>query len=298
MNIFAIIVTYNGMKWLDRCLGSLEASEIPVSIVVIDNASTDGTPDYIAEKFPNVHLIRSYVNYGFAKANNIGIRYALDNGADYFLLLNQDAWLNGSDTIGKMVQTLNNNPKAGIVCPVNMNGRNNAMEEEYATDMPGEFVSDMFVKNVKASYQVKYINAAVWLLNSSCIRTVGGFDTSMFVHYGEDNNYCQRVIYHGFDILIDTTCTACHDTESRTISKKEYRNRSFKQDDISRRIEWCNLLYDIDIDSAINCTMHSIMRMRHTMRFKKAKKYTDELEFYRKVKASREMNKQKGLTWL
>ena len=296
--VFAIIVTYNGEKWLDRCLGCLASSNVTVNIVAIDNASTDGTPDYIAEHFPYVHLIRSNDNLGFAKANNIGIKYAIDNGADYILLLNQDAWLNGPDVIGKMIETFRINPSAGIVCPINMNGRNNALEEEYATDMPGAFVSDMFINDVKACYKVKYINAAVWLMSKSCIQTVGGFDTSMFVHYGEDNNYCQRVIYHGFDILIDTTCSACHDTESRTLSKKEYRSRSFKQDDLSKRIEWCNLLYDINIDSTINGVVHSIKRMRWTFRFKRANEYTKQLDFYKRVKKSRDSNKQKGLTWL
>ena len=296
MNIFAVVVTWRGLRWYDRCLGSLRCNGIQP--IVVDNASGDGSVEYIREHFPETIVLPQEENLGFAKANNIGIRYALDHGADYVLLLNQDAWLNGSDAIGKMIRTFNDNPSAGIVCPINMNGRNCEMEKEYATDMPGDFVSDMFINKMKDHYKVNYINAAVWLMNSTCIRTVGGFDTSMFVHYGEDNNYCQRVIYHGFDILIDTTCTACHDTESRAVSKKEYRSRSFKQDDLSRRIEWCNIMYDIDIDITIESTIHSIKRMRNTFRFKRAKEYAEQLDFYQKVKHSREINKQKGMNWL
>ena len=93
MKIFAIVITYNGQKWYDRCFGSLSASETPVEIVVVDNASSDDTVGFIKERFPGVHLIESKENLGFAKANNIGIRYALDNDADFVFLLNQDAWI-------------------------------------------------------------------------------------------------------------------------------------------------------------------------------------------------------------
>ena len=59
MKIFAIVVTYNGKKWYDRCLGSLRDSETPVETIVIDNASSDGTVEYIKARFPDVHLILS-----------------------------------------------------------------------------------------------------------------------------------------------------------------------------------------------------------------------------------------------
>ena len=93
MKIFAIVVTYNGMRWYDRCFGSLRNSDMPVETIVIDNASTDETVSYIKEHFHEVCLIESKENLGFAKANNIGIKRALDNGADYVFLLNQDAWV-------------------------------------------------------------------------------------------------------------------------------------------------------------------------------------------------------------
>ena len=70
MKIFSIIVTYNGMRWYDRCLGSLRNSELPVETIVIDNASSDDSVNYIKANFPEVHLIESNENLGFAKANN------------------------------------------------------------------------------------------------------------------------------------------------------------------------------------------------------------------------------------
>ena len=59
MKIFAIIVTYKGQQWYDRCFTSLRNSSIPVQTIVVDNASDDGTVEYIRENFPEIHLIES-----------------------------------------------------------------------------------------------------------------------------------------------------------------------------------------------------------------------------------------------
>ena len=102
MNIFTIIVTYNGHKWVDFCLGSLRASTVQTIPLVIDNGSTDGTLDYIREHYPEAVLFPQEKNLGFGQANNVGIRYALAHGADYCLLLNQDAAIS-ADSIELML---------------------------------------------------------------------------------------------------------------------------------------------------------------------------------------------------
>ena len=97
--IFIIIATFNGMKWLPKCL----KSTMPYSVIVIDNGSTDGTTDYILSNYPNVNILRQKKNIGFGQANNIGISYALKEGADYVFLLNQDAYLQ-KGSFDKLVQ--------------------------------------------------------------------------------------------------------------------------------------------------------------------------------------------------
>lgn len=92
-NLFVIIVTYNGEKWIDKCLSSVYKSTIPLTTIVIDNKSSDNTVQYIKTNFPMVILFEYQNNLGFGKANNIGIEYALKNNADYIYLLNQDAWV-------------------------------------------------------------------------------------------------------------------------------------------------------------------------------------------------------------
>jgi GT2 family glycosyltransferase len=83
--IYFIIVTYNAMKWAEKCFTSLRQSSVPVHCIVVDNGSTDGTQKYITSNFPEVELIQSEKNLGFGKANNIGIEKAYQKGADFFI---------------------------------------------------------------------------------------------------------------------------------------------------------------------------------------------------------------------
>ena len=85
---YIIIVTFNSKKWLEKCFESIINSEIAVRVIVVDNNSADGTPQTIKEKYPQFELIQLEKNIGFAKANNIGIYKALQDGADYLFLLN------------------------------------------------------------------------------------------------------------------------------------------------------------------------------------------------------------------
>lgn len=89
MKIGVIIVTLNAKALLAPCLGGLrEAGE--QHIYLVDNGSTDGSADYVAEHYPEVDLIRLPLNAGFAGGNNVGIRRALDDGCDAVFLLNAD----------------------------------------------------------------------------------------------------------------------------------------------------------------------------------------------------------------
>jgi GT2 family glycosyltransferase len=87
MQLVAVVLSYNGR---DDTLAALESLR-GVETVVVDNGSSDGSADAVAERFPEVELVRTGVNLGFAGGNNVGIRRALDRGADWVLLLNNDA---------------------------------------------------------------------------------------------------------------------------------------------------------------------------------------------------------------
>lgn len=221
MKTLTIIVAYNGLQWYDRCFGSLQHSTIPVDIMVIDNASQDGSADWIAEHYSEVNLIRSDKNLGFGQANNIGLRYALDNGYDYVFLLNQDAWLHTNDCIERLVQVAENHPEYMIMSALWLYGSGERITKGSKLHMialegpNNDFVSDMYLgKALQEVYETDYMPAAAWLLPRKTLEQIGGFDP-LFFHRGEDDNYMQRVYYHGGKIGLCAKACICHDIEER-----------------------------------------------------------------------------------
>lgn len=221
MKILTIIVTYNGLQWYERCLGSLQTSTVSVDVMVVDNASMDGCADWIEAHYPGVNLIRSEKNLGFGQANNIGMRYALDNGYDYVFLLNQDAWLHTNDCIERLVNAAENNPEYMILSPLWLYGSGKRITKGSKEHMiaisrsNNDFVSDLYLdRELNEVYETDYIGAAAWLLPRNTLEKIGGFDP-LFFHRGEDDNYMQRVHYHGGKIGLCAKACICHDIEER-----------------------------------------------------------------------------------
>lgn len=297
MKIFAIVVTYNGKKWYDRCLGSLRDSETPVETIVIDNASSDGTVEYIKVHLPNVHLIESKENLGFAKANNIGIRYALDHDADYVFLLNQDAWIE-KDTLTELLHTFEENENVGIASPMHLNGSYTGLDYRFVRYLGEEFASDAFLQKTKHYYSRSFINAAAWLMGRSCIETVGGFDTSLFFHYGEDINYCQRVLYHGFNVFVDTRCTICHDREDREGNDDKYNTISTKTFFLLERQTYGDINVEYDFDGIKKSLKKRAFKRFMLGKHKDIKEIRREISCLDLIESSRQINVNKGRNWL
>nr|WP_322625224.1 glycosyltransferase family 2 protein [uncultured Flavobacterium sp.] len=201
-NVFVIIVTYNGARWIDKLIPSLLASSYPVRIIAVDNQSTDTTVALL-KQYPEVDLIETGSNLGFGKANNIGMQKALELGADYLFLLNQDAWV-FENTVSSLVTNMEANPQIGFLSPLHFQ----ANETEYDTS----FATYLSRKNgeVNGLPLVPFVNAAAWMLSKKCVEKVGYFEP-LFGHYGEDRNYCDRVAFHNFQIAIDTNVKIVHD---------------------------------------------------------------------------------------
>ena len=218
-----IIVTYNALRnnWLQKCLDSLTNSSYETDIILVDNASTDGTTKIVKEHYPNTILIESKENLGFAKANNIGIKKAIENDTDYFFLLNQDAWVE-PNTIEKLIKSFEKNNEYGIISPIHLNGSGDLLDFAFLNyisnpeDEGRSLYTDLLKNNnLKDIYSVNFINAAAWLLSKECIEKVGFFDDVLFNHYNEDLNYTQRVHFHKMKIGIVPNTFIYHDREER-----------------------------------------------------------------------------------
>lgn len=209
-NIYAVIVSWNGTAWIRQAIESLQRSTVPVRIVVVDNASTDGTVEIIRECYKEVEVFCMAKNLGFAKANNHGISHALSQGADYILLLNQDAKADPR-MIDSLINLLDKHPDLGIVSPLHLDYQGSGIDQLFFQHISSDMslISDAFFKQLHDFYEVQYVNAAVWLVSQRVFKEVGGFDPLFFM-YGEDQDYCQRVRYHGFKIALSPKAKAYH----------------------------------------------------------------------------------------
>lgn len=198
--IATIIVTYNGEKWIERCLETLQKSNYPSEIFVADNLSTDNTLSLV-KKYP-VHLRVLDFNSGFGYANNLILKELQNSDFDYFFLLNQDVYIE-KDTLEKLVDFAENRKNFGIVAPVQFDGKGEKIDANFQ-----QYIN--LSKDKVDYYVTDFCNAAAWLISKECLLKVGIFNEN-FRHYGEDRNYCNRVQFHNFEIAILKDAKVSHD---------------------------------------------------------------------------------------
>ena len=299
--LFAIIVTYNGLKWYDRCFGSLRRSTVSVTPLVIDNASSDGSVAYIREHFPEAIIIEQKENLGFAKANNEGMRYALDHGADYVFLLNQDAWLVQDDCLEQMMSIAKAHLEYAILSPMQLYGDGGQIVHEAkhyaALSDENDWVSDAYFNRLNDLYEVQYVCAASWFMPVSTLKTIGGFDP-LFYHNGEDDNYMQRVHYHGLKVGLCPKVNVCHDCGGRP---KDYNANTLDWRKYLL-IQYCNVNMNVDFDALLRSKRRTIFFQRLRLNRKLLKTSMPEYRYLKemkeKIERSRAQNKIEGVNWL
>ena len=216
------------MTWLKQCLDSCRNYDV----IVVDNASTDKTLEFISVNYPDVIKLPQKENLGFGKANNIGLSYALKHfSADYMFLLNQDAYLVDS-VIEDLIETHKNNSDYGILSPIHITGDKKRLDQKFEKYLKVNNKIESCIENVlknelKTIYDVPFVNAAGWLLSKECLMNVGGFDPLFFL-YGEDDNLCQRVLYHGYKIGAVSGTYMIHDRDLRRVEPMSYSSKNYE----------------------------------------------------------------------
>ena len=218
-SIHVVIVTYNGAKWIRECLKALSGSTITPTIHVIDNNSTDNTRSICAEH--EIIALNTNANLGFGSANNIGIANAINQGASHIMLLNQDAYI-ARDCLEKYITRQDLNSET-LYAPMQLNGQGTAIDEVFYTrclrsDSAYTFLEDCYFNRKKDAYTIKYANATAWIASAAFFKTMGGFNPT-FYHYGEDDNFIDRIHYHGKQIVLLPCCKVRHDREGRSRGK-------------------------------------------------------------------------------
>lgn len=306
MKVFVIIVTYKGHLWYDRCFSSLRASELPLQTVVIDNASNDGTVEYIRENYPEIHVIASDVNLGFGQGNNKGMRYALDNGADYVFLLNQDAWIE-PNTLKELVEIHKKHSEYGILSVMNITKEKDNLLDgfiNYIADYNNcdrQLYNDLYWSRLKDVYEIKMILAAAWLLPRKTLETVGGFDP-IFFHYGEDDNYAQRVYFHGLKIGICPKLYIVHDAQTARTEMAIELRRKVLSDQRNLLVDYCDINKEFKTIKSTLSKIKNIFRKLFNFKIKHSvyeyKLLVFNLKHIGRIRQSRQSNRIKKSNWL
>lgn len=287
MKVLVIVVTYNGLKWVDKCLTSPRSNNHQVDIFVVDNCSNDGTYDYIKENYPNVILSKSEVNLGFGGANNIGLKYALKNNYDYVYLLNQDAWV-FEETIDGLVDLSQKHAKYGVISPLQCTASLTAIDANLNLCLNRTIISDSLLGKLEEITDIEKVMAAHWFVPISVIATIGGFSPS-FKHYGEDDNFLNRLIWHGYKAGLASRIKVVHDRENRLDTKKK---RIFRRNVMS--------IVDIsDINNSLFAIFPKILSryILDTLRFRSITPLADLCGFLfllGKYKRNRQQSKKTG----
>lgn len=216
IDLSVIIVSYNAKDYLLNCLKSLDQK---FEIIVVDNASTDGSTEEIKKSFPQVKIIKNKKNLGFAKANNQGIKQA---SGRYILLLNPDTKIL-DNAISKMINWMDNNPKAAVsTCQLlNEDGSLQPTGGFFPT-LPRLIAWQLFLDDILPlkSYHPKkqfydkekeldWVTGAFFLFRKEIIDKVGLFDEKFFM-YAEELEYCHRIKKAGFKVFFTPRASIIH----------------------------------------------------------------------------------------
>lgn len=220
-SVFVIVLNYNGKQFLNPCLASIFQSDWPnLDVVVVDNNSIDGSFEAAKEKFSRVHFIKNSSNLGFSRGNNVGIRYALEQFADYVFLLNNDTLINNT-TISDLVQAAEQTPDCAIFSPLILTSdRTNVWFSGGKINwlkMRAEHT--LFEKKV-TPYETEYLSGCAMLIRKKVFEKIGLFDERFFLYY-EDVDFSLRAKRNSLGLCLIPSITIFHAEQSNKINPEK-----------------------------------------------------------------------------
>jgi GT2 family glycosyltransferase len=217
--ISIIIVNWNGWKDTVECLNSVKQINYPnYETIIVDNGSCDNSIIQIKKKFPDILLLETKKNLGFAGGNNVGISYALKNGAEFFLLLNNDTIVN-KEILNSFINGFYSQKKAGILGAKILCYKNKYIDHfgGFWNSKIAEFVSqaNKQIDDDKWSSmkQVDYVSGCAFFIKKSVIEKIGLLEEDFFLIW-EETDYCYRAKKAGFEIWAVPTAKVWHKISS------------------------------------------------------------------------------------
>lgn len=225
MDVSVIVVNWNTKAILHDCLKSIyeQRGEIDFEVIVIDNASTDGSAEMVKKNFPRVTLVENSDNLGFARANNIGIQASKGR---YACLVNSDVIVL-EDCIKNLMSFMDKHPTTGMAGPRILNPDRTLQPScrHFPTIWnnlcPALGLNHLFSKsaffsgwimnywNHDSVRSVDALSGCFWMVRRKALNEVGLLDENFFI-YGEDLDWCKRFHKAGWDILFYPDAEAIH----------------------------------------------------------------------------------------
>jgi N-acetylglucosaminyl-diphospho-decaprenol L-rhamnosyltransferase len=246
--VAVVIVNYNTVDLLRRCLDAVLASTVPCSLdlFVVDNGSTDGSVASVSERYPNVSLIASQRNLGFAGANNLALERVMERWrraekppGHAVLLLNSDCFVE-PNAIAVASRFLDDHPEVGVVGPKVILPDGNldlACRRSFPTpssafwklsglarwipDSPRFARYNLTYLDPDETYEVDAVMGAFMVVRLEAIDDAGLLDDAFFM-YGEDLDWCYRIKQHGWKVYYHPEAWVLH-YKGATSSRQSYR---------------------------------------------------------------------------
>ena len=226
MDVSILIVSFNTVGLLKHCINSIYqyTTGLQFEIIVVDNASVDGSPQMVKDEFPNIILIESSENLGFGKANNLGAKKA---SGKFLFLLNSDTILieNSVKILNDFLDQSTNQSIAAVGCKLldanhesqisygNFPSISQELFEYGFYKLFGNFYSKNLSPNVRGTdnqiRSVDYISGADMFFRKSIFDQAGGFDETFFLYY-EETELCYRLKQQGYQIIWNPGTSIIH----------------------------------------------------------------------------------------
>ncbi|MFC6765370.1 glycosyltransferase family 2 protein [Natrinema soli] len=231
--VYGIVLNWNGYEDTVSCLDSLRQMKYDnFRIVVVDNGSEDGSGSRLDNEYQNVDVLFNRENRGFAGGMNTGIRFAIDSGADYVWVLNNDTVVpSDSNPVSHLIAPLMERPDIGITSPVILKHDTNLVwfwkAEVNSYTLNAKHVNqweelDDFSKKTK-EVMTGYIPLCAAMIDVDVINDVGLLNEQYFLYY-EDVDFSMRVKKHGYELLTRTDTEVEHKVSQSTGSNLDPLN--------------------------------------------------------------------------
>lgn len=199
--VYVIVLNFNGRRWLEACFDALlETSYQNLRLLLVDNASADGSVELVARSYPQVRVIENDRNSGFSEGNNIGVREALDDGADYVVLLNPDTRVE-PDWLNELIAAGEAEPDAGILGAVQLEYQGDGFNSWTKTAAAEHLDELSRPETARRLIPMEWVEGACFAVKRGVFEEIGLLDPIYFAFY-EEIDFCRRASCSGYEVAL------------------------------------------------------------------------------------------------